>query len=283
MNMQNPDAPGSAADRLRRRADWIRRRSLCMVHQARLGHPGGDLSAADILAVLYFGVLRVDPGNPAAPDRDRFIMSKGHCSGALYATLAAAGFFPVEWLETYMQPLSPLSGHPDRARVPGVEASTGALGHGLPVAVGAALAGKMDGAAWRTYVLTGDGELQEGSNWEAAMAAAHYGLENLTLIIDRNRLQQGDATESTVRLEPLAEKWRAFGWAVAEVDGHDHAALLSLFGRLPLESGKPSCVIAHTRKGKGVSFMEDRVEWHHRVPSKAELEAALEELGEGAE
>jgi len=267
---------------LRRQADWIRRRSLRMVRQARLGHPGGDLSSADILAVLYFGVLRLDPKNPAAPVRDRFIMSKGHCSGALYATLAAAGFFPPERLETYMKPLSPLNGHPDRTKVPGVEASTGTLGHGLPIAVGVALAGKMDGAPWRTYVLTGDGELQEGSNWEAAMAAAHYALDHLTVIIDRNRLQQGEATERTVRLEPLAEKWRAFGWAVAEVDGHDHAALLSVFHRLPLEAGKPNCIIAHTHKGKGVSFMEDRVEWHHRVPSEQELESALRELGESA-
>lgn len=276
-------ATQSESEFLRRRANLIRRRSLQMVHQARLGHPGGDLSSADILAVLYFGVLRVDPKNPTAPDRDRFIMSKGHCSGALYATLAAAGFIPPEDLDTYMKPLSPLNGHPDRTKVPGVEANTGPLGHGLPIAVGAALAGKMDCPAWRTYVLTGDGELQEGSNWEAAMAAAHYGLDNLTLIIDRNRLQQGDATECTVRLEPLAEKWRAFGWAVAEVDGHDHPALLSMFRRLPLEAGKPNCIVAHTHKGKGVSFMEDRVQWHHRVPSEQELELALRELGGGTE
>jgi transketolase len=285
--MQKPFAANGAAQSecefLRQQANLIRRRSLQMVHQARLGHPGGDLSSADILAVLYFGVLRLDYKNPTAPDRDRFIMSKGHCSGALYATLAAAGFFPPQDLDTYMKPLSPLNGHPDRTKVPGVEANTGPLGHGLPIAAGAALAGKMDGAAWRTYVLTGDGELQEGSNWEAAMAAAHYGLDNLALVIDRNRLQQGDATERTMRLEPLADKWRAFGWVVVEVDGHDHAALLSVFRRLPLEAGKPSCIIAHTHKGKGVSFMEDRVEWHHRVPSEQELESALRELGGGAE
>jgi len=262
----------------RRKANLIRRRSLQMVHRAGLGHPGGDLSSADILAVLYFGVLRIDPRNPAAAGRDRFIMSKGHCSGALYATLAAAGFFPLEDLSTYMQPNSPLSGHPDRNSVPGVEANTGPLGHGLPIGAGAALAAKMDGAAWRTYVLVGDGELQEGSNWEAAMMAAHQGLDNLTVIVDRNRFQQGDATESTTRLEPLVEKWKAFGWAVVEIDGHDHEALLSMFRGLPVESGKPSCVIAHTRKGKGVSFMEDRVEWHHRVPSSQELEQAFEEL-----
>lgn len=266
---------------MRQQANHIRARSLRMVRRAGMGHPGGDLSAADILTVLYFGVLRVDPSNPAWPERDRFILSKGHSSGALYATLAAAGFFPPEDLDTYMQPLSALNGHPDRNKVPGVEANTGPLGHGLPIATGAALAAKMGRAAWRTYVLTGDGELQEGSNWEAAMAAAQYGLDNLTLIIDRNGLQQGDATERTVRLEPLADKWRAFGWAVEDVDGHDHAALLSVFQRLPFDAGKPSCIIAHTHKGKGVSFIEDRVEWHHHVPTEQELETALRELGEG--
>lgn len=264
---------------LKRNADLIRRRSLHMVYRARMGHPGGDLSAADILAVLYFGVLRIDPANPLAPDRDRFIMSKGHCSGAFYAALAARGFFPIAELDTYMQPLSRLNGHPDRNKLPGVEASTGALGHGLPVAAGLALGAKIDGTPWRTFVLTGDGELQEGSNWEAAMAAAHYGLDNLTLIIDRNGFQQGDATERTIRLEPLVEKWRSFGWAVAEVDGHDHAALLAVLGGVPLETGKPTCIIAHTHKGQGISFMEDRKEWHHRVPSAEELSLALQELG----
>jgi len=267
---------------LRKLSAGVRRRSLRMVHRAKLGHPGGDLSSADILVTLYFAVLRIDKDRPDAPDRDRFIMSKGHCSASLYATLAAAGFLPEEELETFAQPLSRLSGHPDRTKTPGVEASTGTLGHGLPVAVGAALAARIDGAAWRTFVLTGDGELQEGSNWEAAMAAAHFGLDNLTLIVDRNMLQQGDATERTIRLEPLAEKWRAFGWAVREVNGHDHAALLEAFGRLPFEPGRPSCIIAHTHKGCGVSFIEDRPEWHHRVPTDEELEAALLELERAA-
>jgi transketolase len=267
---------------LRKLSAGVRRRSLRMVHRAKLGHPGGDLSSADILVTLYFAVLRIDKDRPDAPDRDRFIMSKGHCSASLYATLAAAGFLPEEELETFAQPLSRLSGHPDRTKTPGVEASTGTLGHGLPVAVGAALAARIDGAAWRTFVLTGDGELQEGSNWEAAMAAAHFGLDNLTLIVDRNGLQQGDATERTIRLEPLAEKWRAFGWAVREVNGHDHAALLEAFGRLPFEPGRPSCIIAHTHKGCGVSFIEDRPEWHHRVPTDEELEAALLELERAA-
>jgi transketolase len=262
------------------RANRIRRAALTMIHRAGLGHTGGDLSAADILATLYFAVLKLDPREPKAPQRDRFIMSKGHCSGALYATLAEAGFFPREELETYMRPLSRLNGHPNCVKIPGVETNTGPLGHGLPVAVGTAIAAKFDDAAWRTFVLTGDGELQEGSNWEAAMAAAHYELDNLTVIVDRNRLQQGDRTENTVRLEPLAEKWRAFGWAVVEVDGHDYDALLDAFERLPLSPGKPTCLIAHTRKGKGVSFMEDQVGWHHRVPTAEELALALRELSE---
>lgn len=265
---------------LRERATGIRRAALTMIERAGLGHAGGDLSAADILATLYFAVLKFDPREPKTPQRDRFIMSKGHCSGALYATLAEAGFFPREELETYMQPLARLNGHPNCVNIPGVETNTGPLGHGLPVAVGTAIAAKLDGAAWRTFVLTGDGELQEGSNWEAAMSAAHYELDNLTVIVDRNRLQQGDRTENTMRLEPLADKWRAFGWEVAEVDGHDYNALLDTFERLPLTPDKPSCVIARTTKGKGVSFMEDQVGWHHRVPTAEELALALGELSE---
>jgi transketolase len=273
-----PD-PGRVSS-LRELAGAVRRESLRMVHRARLGHPGGDLSAADILIALYFGALRIDPRQPNDPGRDRFIMSKGHCSGALYATLALKGFFPWEELAEYMQPLSRLNGHPNRTELPGVEANTGALGHGFPIGAGAALAAKMDGASWRTFVLTGDGELQEGSNWEAAMAAAQYGLDNLTVVVDRNGLQQGAPTKTTIRLEPLADKFRAFGWAVREVDGHDYAALLDTFHALPFEPGRPSCVIAHTTKGKGVSFIENRAEWHHHVPTDAELEAALRELGE---
>lgn len=263
---------------VRRRAAAIRRRDLQMVVDAGNGHIGGDFSATDILATLYFGVLRVDPARPDDPQRDRFILSKGHCAGALYTTLAHRGFIPLDELHTFMAPLSRLNGHPDRNKVPGVETNTGPLGHGLPVGVGAAIGAQIDGARWRTFVLTGDGELQEGSNWEAAMTAGHRGLDRLTVIVDRNRFQQGDATESTVRLDPLADRWRAFGWAVTEVDGHDHAALLDLFNRLPLEPGKPTCVIAHTVKGKGVSFMEDRAEWHHKVPTREQLASALEEL-----
>jgi transketolase len=208
-------------------------------------------------------------------------MSKGHCSGALYTTLAYAGFFPIEELSSYMQPLSKLNGHPDRNKVPGVETNTGPLGHGLPVAVGAAIGAKLSKASWRVFALTGDGELQEGSNWEAAMCAAHQKLDNLTVIIDRNRLQQGDEVANTNNLEPLAGKWRSFGWAVTEVDGHDHAALLEAFNSLPRQKDKPTCVIAHTHKGKGISFMEDNVAWHHRVPTKEEYAQAMKEL-EGA-
>ncbi|MGD0777311.1 MAG: transketolase [Candidatus Solibacter sp.] len=263
---------------LREMANAVRRQSLRMVHRAGAGHPGGDLSSADILAALYFDVLRIDPGRPGDPLRDRFILSKGHCSAALYATLAMAGFFPQDELASFMQPGSRLSGHPHRAELPGIEASTGPLGHGLPIAAGAALAAKIDGAAWRTFVLTGDGELQEGSNWEALMAAAHYQLDNLTLIIDRNGIQQGGRTERILRLEPLADKLRAFGWRVREVDGHDFTQLLEAFRATPFEPGWPSCIIAHTTKGKGVSFIEDRAEWHHHVPTSAELDAALAEL-----
>ncbi len=269
-------------DRLFKLATAIRRSDLQMISDAKIGHIGGDLSAIDILATLYFGVLHIDPHAPDAPDRDRFILSKGHSAGALYTTLALAGFFPLEELKTFAQPLSRLNGHPDRNKVPGVETNTGPLGHGLPVAVGSALAAKLTDAHWRVFVLTGDGELQEGSNWEAAMSAAHFQLDNLTVIIDRNRLQQGDWTEQTMHLDPLTDKWRAFGWSVQEVDGHDYASLLNTFSRVPFEPGKPNCVIANTHKGKGISFMEDKVGWHHRVPTSEELATALKELEEVA-
>ena len=263
---------------LRERARFVRRHDLQIVHRANLGHPGGDLSATDILVTLYGAVLRFDPQRPRWPERDRFIMSKGHASVALYITLSLAGFFPLSELDTFAQPLSRLSGHPDASKLPGVETNTGPLGHGLPFGVGCALAAKMDNASWRTFVLTGDGELQEGSNWEAAMAASHYRLDNLTLIVDRNGLQLGDTTERTMALEPLAEKFRAFRWAVAEVDGHDYGALLDAFASLPLAPGQPSCLIAHTHKGQGVSFMRDRAEWHHGVPTTEQLTLALQEL-----
>jgi transketolase len=266
--------------RLRELAQAARRRDLELVHAAGLGHVGGDLSATDILTTLYHGVLRLDPQHPQAPERDRFILSKGHCSAALYIALASRGFFPTEELATFMKPLSRLNGHPDSRKLPGVETSTGPLGHGLPVAVGAALSARMSAASWRVFVLTGDGELQEGSNWEAAMTAAHYRLDNLILTIDRNGLQQGDRTEATVKLEPLADKWRAFGWSVREVDGHDPAALLAAYEAVPFEGGRPSCLLARTVKGRGVSFMQDQAGWHHRVPTAEEVAKALAELSE---
>jgi transketolase len=274
---------------LRRRATRIRLRDLRMVYEAGLGHPGGEFSAIDILTTLYFGVLRHDPARPDDPERDRFVLSKGHGAAALYTTLAEAGYFDPAELSTFMAPLSRLNGHPDRNKVPGVETNTGPLGHGFPVAVGIALAARLDGSDRRTFVLTGDGELQEGSMWEAAMAASHYELDGLTVVVDRNGLQQGDLTESTIRLEPLADKWRAFGWSVVEVDGHDHAALLTTLRGMPLEPGRPSCVIAHTHKGHGVSFMSDQVAWHHHVPTpdeferaQAELQAQLDAIDQGA-
>jgi transketolase len=249
-----------------------------MVRSANLGHIGGDFSCTDILATLLLAVADIDPAHPRAPERDRFVMSKGHSSASLYATLAVAGFFPLAWLDDYMRPMSPLSGHPDAKKVPGVEANTGPLGHGLPIAVGMAVAAQMDGSKRRTFCLVGDGELQEGSNWEALLAGGHRGLDRLTVIVDRNCLQQGASTEDTARMEPLAAKAVAFGWATTEVDGHDHGSLLELFENLPLEPGQPNFVIAKTHKGHPVSFMADRVEWHHKVPSAPQVELALEEL-----
>jgi transketolase len=263
---------------IREKALWIRRRSFRMVYEAQLGHPGGDFSSADLLAALYFGVLRYDPKTPDDPGRDRFVMSKGHCTGAFYSVLAAAGFFPEDVLDTYMQPMSRLNGHPNRNYLPGVETNTGPLGHGLPVAVGIAIAGQLDSAGYRTFVLTGDGEQQEGSNWEAALTAGHRKLENLTLIIDRNRLQQGARTEDTAGLDPLDDKWRAFGWHVEIVDGHDHGQIHSVLSAPAKGRGKPLCVIANTVKGKGVSFMHDNVAWHHGVPNREQFEQAMLEL-----
>ncbi len=267
------------AAQLRQRAVDVRLRDLKMVHEAGLGHLGGEFSAIDILVTLFFGgVLRYDPDDPADPERDRFVLSKGHSAAALYTTLAMAGYFDPAELDTFLKPMSRLNGHPDHNKVPGVETNTGPLGHGFPVAVGIALSGQMDEADRRTFVLTGDGELQEGSMWEAAMSAGHFGLDKLTCIVDRNRLQQGDRTETTMGLDPLPAKFAAFGWAVRETDGNDPAALLETFAALPFEAGKPSCIIANTTKGRGISFIEDRKEWHHRIPTAEEYAQAVAEL-----
>jgi transketolase len=269
--------------KLRSIAANIRLRDLQMVYEAGAGHIGGDMSAADILTALFFNVLRYDAANPAWADRDRFVLSKGHSAGILYVTLAAAGFFDPAELSTFLKPDSRLNGHPNRTKVAGVETNTGPLGHGLPVSVGVAKAAKLTGRDYRTFVLVGDGELQEGSNWEAAMAANQHRLDNLTVIVDRNRLQQGARTEETNSLEPLADRWRAFGWSVAEVDGHDYDQLIDAFEALPMALGKPNCIIAHTQKGRGISFMTDRVEWHHKVPNSEQYAAAREELERAAE
>lgn len=266
----------AAVHALQALAREIRLADLAMINRAGLGHIGGDFSVADILAVLYGAVLNVDPTRPDDPERDRFVLSKGHCAGALYATLALNGFFDVAELKTFAQPLSALNGHPNRTKVPGVETNTGPLGHGFPVAVGHALGAQLQGASRRTFVVMGDGELQEGSNWEAAMTASHYHLTRLTAVVDRNRFQQGAGTEETKTLEPLADKWTSFGFEVRPVDGHDHAQLLDALGHPGTD--RPVCVLAHTIKGKGVSFMEDRAEWHHKVPTDDQVELAVEEL-----
>jgi transketolase len=273
-----PQHRDDRAAHVRERANWMRRRLLKMIVDAGQGHPGGDLSATDIVATLYFDILRIDSSAPDAPGRDRFVMSKGHCTGALYTALAGAGFFPEAELDTYLKPQSRLNGHPNRVYLPGVETNTGPLGHGFPVAVGIAIAGQIDDADYRIYALTGDGELQEGSMWEAAMLAGHRGLGKLTVIVDRNRLQQGARTEDTNALEPLADKWRAFGWDVTEVDGHDHAALIDAFDAAAAPRGKPLCIIANTVKGQGVSFMRDQAGWHHGVPNAEQYAQAIAEL-----
>lgn len=269
--------PTASLEKLARR---VRATSLAMAHRAGVGHPGSDLSAADILVALYGAVLQTSADRLDDPNRDRFILSKGHAACALYATLAEHGYLTRDELATFAKPGSLLPGHPVRS-IPGVEANTGALGHGLSFGVGAALAARLDGSPRRTFVLVGDGELQEGANWEAAMAAAHFGLDRLVVIVDRNLLQQGAGTEQTMHLEPLAEKWAAFGWTVREVDGHSMPELVATLGAVPFLERSPSCIIARTHKGHGVSFMEDRAAWHNRVPAAEELARALEELGDG--
>lgn len=257
----------------------VRVHALRMTSRGGSSHIGAALSIADLLAVLYGGpILRHDPANPKWAGRDRFILSKGHAGAAVYAVLAETGFFPVERLATHYQNGSDLSGHVSHKGIPGVEFSTGSLGHGLGVGVGMALALRRAGQDQRVFVLLSDGECDEGSNWEAILFAAHHQLDNLVAIIDYNKLQSLAPIAETIALEPFAAKWRAFNWQVAEVNGHDHAALGATLSAVPLAPGKPSVVIAHTTKGKGVSFMENKVLWHYRTARGAELEAALREL-----
>jgi transketolase len=261
---------------LQLKAVHLRKKTLEAIFAAGAGHTGGGLSCLDILNALYNRVLNVSPETFGSPNRDRYVQSKGHSVEALYAVLADRGFFPESDLKTICHYKSHYVGHPTR-HIPGIEMNTGALGHGLPICIGMALAGKMDSASYRVFTLLGDGELAEGSNWEAALAATHYKLDNLTAIIDHNTLQITGHTHDVMSNAPLDEKWRAFGWAVKVVNGHDYAALTESLNR-PAEIDKPTCVIANTTKGKGVSFMENVAKWHHGVPSEAELNQALGEL-----
>ena len=258
----------------------IRRNGLEMTHISHGSHIGSVLSVAEIIAVLYSSVLNVDPKQPKKPDRDRLILSKGHAGSAVYAALAETGFFPVEQLKTHYANGSILSGHVSHKGVPGVEVSTGSLGHGLGVGTGMALGAKMDGAQWRTYVVLGDGECDEGSVWESALQAAQYKLDRLIAVVDYNHMQSLASVEDTLRLEPFEQKWKDFGWNAESVNGHDTDALLAAFARARENAGsrKPYVILAHTIKGKGISFMENNILWHYRTPQGEEYEAALKEL-----
>jgi transketolase len=255
----------------------IRLNALMMINGGRSSHIGSVFSIADILAVLYGSILKVDPSNPKLKNRDRFILSKGHAGAGVYAALAEKGFFSKKLLKKYYKNGSFLSGHVSHKGVPGVEFSTGSLGHGLGVASGMAYAAKMNNENHRIFVIMSDGECDEGSNWEAILFAAHHDLHNLHVIVDYNKLQSIKGTQETLALEPFSEKWRAFGWEVIEVDGHDHSKLINALNK-NIEIKKPLCVIAHTTKGKGVSFMENQTLWHYRSPQGEEFDAALKEI-----
>lgn len=257
----------------------LRHDVLDMAYRAKSGHIGSNFSAIEVLATIYGGVLRFDPARPDWPERDRFILSKGHACASLYAALARRGFFPLDWLEGFYVDGGRLWGHATHAGVPGVEVSTGALGHGLPMGVGMALAAKRDGLGFRVFVLLGDGECDEGSVWEAALLAAHHRLDNVVAIVDYNKIQSIRSTKETLDLDPLADKWRAFGWHTVELDGHDLGALDEAMRMAP--PGAPTCIVAHTVKGKGVSFMENDNLWHYRTPSADELARARAELEGG--
>jgi transketolase len=254
-----------------------RKKILKYIYGAKAGHTGGSLSCVDILNVLYNHVLNVSPENFSSPDRDRYIQSKGHTVEALYVVLADKGFFPENDLNTLCKYQSNYIGHPTK-KIRGIEQNTGALGHGLSIAVGNAIAAKMDDKKFRVFTLIGDGELPEGSNWEAALAAAHYKLDNLCAIVDHNKLQISGTTEEVCNTSPIDSKFESFGRSVRHIDGHDLEALANTFDSLPFEKDKPSLIIAHTIKGKGVSFMENKVSWHHGVPDEKQYEQAIEEL-----
>lgn len=255
----------------------IRKDVLRMVHRTRASHVGSCFSMADILAVLYGRVMRVKPAQPDEHGRDRLIISKGHSAAAVYATLANIGYFPREWLDTYCDNGGLLAGHVSH-HVLGVELSTGSLGHGLPVATGMALAGKINRDRQRTFVIMSDGECDEGSIWEAALFAGHHRLDNLTVLVDYNKIQSFGRVADVLQLEPFGAKWRSFGWAVTEINGHDHKVLTETLASLPIEAGKPSALLCHTVKGKGVSFMEDQLAWHYKSPTEEQMKQALVEL-----
>ncbi|MFQ6105991.1 MAG: transketolase [Thermoplasmata archaeon] len=257
----------------------IRQHIIRMVYQAGSGHPGGSLSATDVITALYFHVLNVDPKNPSWEDRDRFVLSKGHACPAWYAALAERGFFPVAELDTLRKTGSRLQGHPDMRKTPGVEASTGSEGQGLSVGIGIALAARLDRRNYRVYVMVGDGENDCGQTWEAAMAAAFFRLDNLCAIVDRNLMQLDGPTEQIMSLEPLADKWKAFGWKVIEIDGHNFKEILEAFDKAETVKGRPTVIIARTLKGKGVSFMEGSVAFHGKAPDEEQYKQAMIELG----
>lgn len=259
-------------------AKQIRTHVLRMTHQVRSSHVGTSLSMADLLAVLYMSILRIDPTRPDSGNRDRFILSKGHGGAGVYAVLAECGFFPIEWLDTYCQDGSHLAGHITHHGVPGVDASTGSLGHGLSIGCGMALAGKRDERDYRVFVMLSDGECDEGSTWEPVLFAPHHKLDNLIAIVDYNKIQSLGSVEEVLDLKPLGDKWKAFGWSVREIDGHDFQRIEDTLLAVPFESDRPSCIIAHTVKGKGISFMENQLIWHYYSPDKDELSRALAEL-----
>jgi transketolase len=256
----------------------VRKQALMMTSRANASHIGSALSAVDVMAMLYGKVMRYDPARPDWPERDRFILSKGHACSALYATLAECDFFDRDWLDGYCQDGARLAGHVTHTSAPGIEVSTGSLGHGLSLGAGMALTAKRDGHAYRVFVVLSDGECDEGSVWEAALFAPHHKLDNLTVIVDYNKIQSLGRVKEVIDLDPLVDKWRAFGWGAVELDGHDLAALDSAFSGLPFEAGRPSCIVAHTVKGKGVSYMEDKLKWHYSAPKGDELTKALAEV-----
>ena len=264
---------------LTEKARRIRINALKAIHAAKSGHPGGSLSSADILATLYFEVLNIDPKDPKKADRDKFVMSKGHAVPALYAALGERGFYEVSEMMSLRQVGSKFQGHPNMHKVPGVEMSTGSLGQGFSAAVGMAIAGKIDSNPGRVYVLAGDGEIQEGIVWEAAMQAAHRKLDNLVAIVDLNGLQIDGKVSDVKCVSPVDEKFKSFGWNVIVVDGHNYEELIAAFEEAQKCEGVPTAIIAHTHKGKGVSFMEDNAGWHGKAPSDEELATAIEELG----